>query len=101
FLVAPRPILPDAKALKLLTPEARALLSALVGVLDRAEWRADALERCVRDLADAKGVKLGAVAQPLRAALTGSLASPGIFEVMKVLGREETLGRIADAVERS
>ena len=41
------------------------------------------------------------VAQPLRAALTGSLASPGIFEVMEVLGREETLGRIADAVERS
>ncbi|MGA8383275.1 MAG: glutamate--tRNA ligase family protein, partial [Stellaceae bacterium] len=101
FLVAARPILPDAKAAKLLIPEARALLAALVGVLDRAEWRADALERCVRDLADAKGVKLGAVAQPLRAALTGSLASPGIFAVMEVLGREETLGRIADAVERS
>ena len=46
-----------------------------------------------------KGVKLGAVAQPLRAALTGSTASPGIFEVMEVLGREETLGRIADAAE--
>jgi glutamyl-tRNA synthetase len=101
FLVAPRPIFPDAKALKLLTPEARALLAALVGVLDRVEWRADALERCVRDLADAKGVKLGTVAQPLRATLTGSLASPGIFAVMEVLGREETLGRIADAVERS
>ena len=101
FLVAARPILPDAKAAKLLTPEARALLAALAGVLDRAEWRADALERCVRDFADAKGVKLGAVAQPLRAALTGSLASPGIFVVMEVLGREETLGRIADAVERS
>ena len=46
-----------------------------------------------------KGIKLGVVAQPLRAALTGSLASPGIFEVMDVLGRDETLGRLADAAE--
>ena len=46
---------------------------------------------------DQKGTKLGSVAQPLRAALTGSLASPGLFVVMKVLGREESLGRIADA----
>jgi glutamyl-tRNA synthetase len=56
-----------------------------------------ALEAQVRDFAVTKGVKLGAVAQPLRAALTGSLASPGIFEVMAVLGRDESLGRIADA----
>ena len=48
-------------------------------------------------LKDLKGLKLGVVAQPLRAALTGSLASPGLFEVMEVLGREETLGRIEDA----
>ena len=52
----------------------------------------------MRDFAAVQGVKLGAVAQPLRAALTGSLASPGIFEVMEVLGREESLARIADAV---
>ena len=102
FLVAPRPILPDDEGAKLLDSGGTARCSRpWLGVLDRAEWRADALERCVRDFADAKGVKLGTVAQPLRAALTGSPASPGIFEVMEVLGRDETLGRIADAVERS
>ena len=55
------------------------------------------LEVDIRSFADEKGIKLGSVAQPLRAALTGSLASPGIFAVMKVLQREESLGRIADA----
>ena len=53
----------------------------------------------MRAFADAKEVTLGAVAQPLRAALTGSAVSPGIFAVMEFLGREETLGRIADAAE--
>ena len=52
----------------------------------------------VREIAEAKGIKLGQVAQPLRAALTGATTSPPIFEVMQVLGREETLGRIDDAV---
>ncbi|HEY3912096.1 MAG TPA: glutamate--tRNA ligase [Stellaceae bacterium] len=99
FLVAARPISPDDKATKLLTPQARALLAGLMPILDRAEWRAEAIEQCVRGFADANGAKLGDVAQPLRAALTGSLASPGIFEIMAVLGRDETLGRIADAVE--
>jgi glutamyl-tRNA synthetase len=61
------------------------------------DWRAAALEDGLRRFAEKSAVKLGAVAQPLRAALTGSLASPGIFEVMEVLGREESLGRIADA----
>ncbi len=60
------------------------------------EWRPEAV---VRRFADAEGVKLGKVAQPLRAALTGSTVSPGIFDVMEVLGRDETLGRIDDIVE--
>ena len=97
FLVAPRPIRPDEKAEKLLTSEARQLLAELLPGLDRAEWRREALESEIRSFAAQKGTKLGAVAQPLRAALTGSVASPGIFEVMQVLGRDETLGRIADA----
>ncbi|MGH7030768.1 MAG: glutamate--tRNA ligase, partial [Stellaceae bacterium] len=101
FLVAPRPIRPDDKAARLLTPEARRLLAALCAALKGAEWRLDEIEECVRAVVAANGVKLGAVAQPLRAALTGSTTSPGIFEVMEVLGRDETLGRIADAVERS
>jgi len=97
FLVASRPIRPDEKAAKLLTPDARRLLADLLERLSGAEWQTKRLEDEVRAFAEKKGTKLGAVAQPLRAALTGSLASPGIFVVMEVLGREESLGRIADA----
>jgi len=100
FYVMKRPIRPSGDAAKMLTAEARERLGALAAefadVAD-AEWRAGLLDQRLRDFAGAQGVKLGAVAQPLRAALTGSLASPGIFEVMEVLGREESLGRIADA----
>ena len=96
FLVAERPLAPDARAAKLLTAEARRLLAALGPTLERGEWRAQQLEERVRAFADANGVPLGAVAQPVRAALTGSSASPGIFFVMEVLGSKETLGRIAD-----
>jgi glutamyl-tRNA synthetase len=60
-------------------------------------WEAGALDQAARDFADLEGVKLGTVAQPLRAALTGSHASPGIFDVMAALGRDETLARMADA----
>ena len=97
FYVAPRPIRPAPEAARLLTGEARQLLGALEDGLAEAEWQAAPLEQTLRDFAAANGVKLGAVAQPLRAALTGTTASPGIFEVMEVLGRDEALGRIADA----
>ncbi len=99
FYVARRPIQPAADAARQLTAEARALLGALSAEIGAADWQTTALEARVRDFVEAKGVKLGAVAQPLRAALTGSLASPGIFEVMEVLGRDETVGRIEDAAE--
>ena len=99
FYVAPRPIKPAAEAAKLLTPDARALLGELKEAIGTAEWSTATLESGLRDFVAAKGIKLGAVAQPLRAALTGSTASPGIFEVMEVLGRDETLGRLADAAE--
>ena len=97
FLVAPRPVTPDAKAAKLLSPQARGLLAALAPILEDCPWRGEPLENCVRAFADEEDVPLGALAQPLRAALTGSVASPGIFFVMEVLGRPETLARIADA----
>ena len=97
FYVAPRPIQPSPDAAKLLTGDARQLLGELAADLDGGAWQADTIEQRLRDFAGTKNVKLGAVAQPLRAALTGSLASPGIFEVMEVLGREESLARIADA----
>jgi len=97
FYVASRPIETTADAVKLLTPEARHLLGQLGDGLAAGDWQAASIEARLRDFVDSKGLKLGAIAQPLRAALTGSTASPGIFEVMEVLGREETLGRIADA----
>jgi glutamyl-tRNA synthetase len=98
FLVKPRPLQADQQAAKLLTSEARHRLGTLLQRLDRTAWQAPALEECVREFAAELGAKLGSMAQPLRAALTGSVASPGIFIVMEILGREETLGRIADAV---
>ena len=100
FYVMKRPIRPNGDAVKMLTADARQRLGALAADfadVAEAEWRAGILDRRLRDFAGAQGLKLGAVAQPLRAALTGSLASPGIFEVMEVLGRDECLGRIADA----
>jgi glutamyl-tRNA synthetase len=100
FYVAPRPLQPDPKAAALLTAEARARLAELSARLAEADWRAAPLEELVRRFAEEKGVKLGALAQPLRAALTGATASPGLFEVMVVLGREECLGRIAEIAPR-
>jgi glutamyl-tRNA synthetase len=97
FYVAARPIPIADDAAKLLTPEASALLGELSATLAGADWQALSLEAGLRDFVAAKGIKLGAIAQPLRAALTGSTASPGIFEVMEVLGRDESLGRITDA----
>jgi len=97
FLVTLRPIWPDEKAARLLTPDARRLLADLLARLDGIEWQPKRLEEEVRAFAKQNGTKLSSVAQPLRAALTGSLASPGIFGVMEVLGPEESLGRIVDA----
>jgi glutamyl-tRNA synthetase len=64
--------------------------------LTGADWTATELEQRVRDFAEAEGVKLGKVAQPLRVALTGSTASPPIFDVLVALGRDESLARIKD-----
>ena len=82
-----------------MTPDARSTLAALRAELNStASWSAPDLEAMARTLAEAKGIKLGLVAQPLRAALSGATTSPPIFEVMQVLGKDETLGRIDDAL---
>jgi len=97
FLLADRPLPLDDKAAAILTPEARALLREVGPRLRDVEpWTAEATEQVVRVFAEAKGLKLGAVAQPLRAALTGRITSPGIFEVLTILGKAESLARIAD-----
>jgi glutamyl-tRNA synthetase len=97
YLFARRPLQPDEKARKLLDDAGRETLAALLPALQAAEpWTPETLEACVRDFAAATERKLGKVAQPLRAALTGRSTSPGIFDVLEVLGREEALARIAD-----
>ncbi len=95
YLRAPKYPLIIEKAAKLLTGDGAALVhevAALFGELDN--WQAGALEDIVRTHAESKGLGLGKIAQPLRAALTGSNISPGIFEIMEVLGREESLARL-------
>ncbi|HVB18168.1 MAG TPA: glutamate--tRNA ligase family protein, partial [Stellaceae bacterium] len=101
FYLATRPIQLTPNAAKMLNPEAKRLLIELASELTGVEWSSSSLETNMRTFTERNGVKLGAVAQPLRAALTGSLASPGIFEVMEVLGRDESLARIADAASDS
>ncbi len=97
FLVAERPLTPDEKAAKLLDADARQMLAGLHEVLSALpDWSVEATEQAVRDFAEARDLKLGKVAQPLRAALTGRTTSPGIFDVLGVLGRAESLARIHD-----
>ncbi|HXV25339.1 MAG TPA: glutamate--tRNA ligase [Alphaproteobacteria bacterium] len=97
FYIRKRPIPLSEKATKLLDAEARARLALLGAAFERCQWHAAELEVAARELAEASGLKLGEVAQPLRAAVTGSTVSPPIFEVLEVLGREEALGRIRDS----
>jgi glutamyl-tRNA synthetase len=97
FILAERPLNIDEKARALLTPEARRHLAALTTAFDAVDpWSSEALESAVRSYAEGAGLKLGAIAQPLRAALTGRTTSPGIFDVLTVLGKEESLGRLRD-----
>jgi glutamyl-tRNA synthetase len=96
FILADRPLELDDKARAVLTPQARKVLAPAMAALEKTEWSAEKLDAAVRSLAEREGLKLSAVAQPLRAALTGRATSPGIFDVMVVLGREESLARIAD-----
>ncbi len=97
YLFARRPLPMDAKAEEMLARGGRLhvknLLPRLEGV---ADWSAASAEAVVRTYAEEIGAKLGTVAQPLRCALTGRTTSPGIFDVLDVLGREESLGRLGD-----
>jgi glutamyl-tRNA synthetase len=97
FLFAERPIPIEEKAATLLTAEARALLAELANDLAAVEpWGAGGTDAAVRAFAERKGLKLGNVAQPLRVALTGRTTSPGIFDVLAVLGKAESLARLSD-----
>ncbi|WP_430912744.1 glutamate--tRNA ligase [Methylobacterium sp. sgz302541] len=99
YLYAARPLALDAKAAALLTDETKARLGAVIAELEALEtWDAASTEGAVRAFAEANGLKLGLVAQPLRAALTGRTTSPPVFDVLAVLGREESLSRLRDQV---
>lgn len=87
----------NEKALKLLEGEGKTLVNNVVAlILPMSDWRAESLENVIKQYAETSGVKLGNIAQPVRAALSGSNISPPIFEVMEVLGKEETLARLKD-----
>ena len=97
FLFSSRPLTLDEGAAALLTEEAKSLLGRCHATLSAlGDWAHDPLDVAVRKVAEEADVKLGKLAQPLRAALTGKTTSPGIFDVLLLLGRDESLGRIAD-----
>ena len=92
------PAIADDKARALLTPDARSLLGKLAKALEgENDWDEKQTEDAIRRFAEAEGIKLGQVAQPLRVALSGSTVSPGIFEVLAVLGAAETNRRLLAA----
>ncbi len=97
YILSDRPFTPDEKAAKILSDDAKALLSRLTVHLQNAsDWTSELLEEAVRAFAEAEDLKLGKVAQPMRAALTGRATSPGVFDVLVTLGREESLARLQD-----
>jgi len=97
FYAIQRPLQPDEKASQILTDDAKQTLSAFrADVAEIGEWTEENVQAAAKAYADVHTLKLGMVAQPLRAALTGTMVSPSIFEVMAVLGREETLARLDD-----
>jgi glutamyl-tRNA synthetase len=99
YLFAARPLAMDDKAKAIIADGGGAALSGVIPALEaQDEWRAPVLEVAVKAHAEAQGLKLGKLAQPLRAALTGTTVSPGIFDVLEVLGREESLARLKDQV---
>src|SRR4051812_23888408 len=99
FIFADRPLEIEPKAAALLTPETRQLIGQLRHALEPVSpWSAETTEAAMRGFAEAGNLKLGAVAQPLRVALTGRTTSPGIFNVLAVLGRDESLARLDDQI---
>ena len=99
FYFAERPLEVSEKAKKLLDDDAKGLLQRLIPLLENQdEWEEEALLELVKKFAEEAETKLGKVAGPMRAALTGSHISPSVFDVMTVLGKAETLARLNDQV---
>ena len=99
FLFASRPLNFTAKAQKILSDEAKDILAKVADLLEKTpSWDTEALEGDIKDFAEQQGLKLGKIAQPIRAALTGSNVSPGIFDILIWLGKKESLARIKDTI---
>ena len=99
FILTERPIALDPKAEQALDPVSRRILSELTPQLQNASWERDKLEAVIADTAGTHGIGLGKIAGPLRAALAGRTVTPSVFDMMLVLGREETLARLTDAAD--
>ncbi|HKL64978.1 MAG TPA: glutamate--tRNA ligase [Roseovarius sp.] len=97
FIMTDRPIEPDEKAAAQLDSVSRGILIELTPQLQNARWTRDSLEAAATAVAEAHGLKFGKLAGPLRAALAGRTATPSVFDMMLVLGREETIARLTDA----
>nr|WP_323778722.1 glutamate--tRNA ligase [Amylibacter sp.] len=98
FILGSRPFTPDASAQSLLDSVSLGILKELTAALQHVTWSHDGLETCLKEFAQANDLKLGKIAQPLRAALTGRTVSPSVFDMMVALGKEESLGRLQDAI---
>ncbi|SMO40492.1 glutamate--tRNA ligase [Ruegeria faecimaris] len=97
FVLTSRPIKPDEKAAKALSSVSDGILSELTPHVQNASWTRNELESALNSFAEAKGLKFGKLAGPLRAALAGRAVTPSVFDMMLVLGRDETLARLSDA----
>ncbi len=98
FILTSRPIVPDEKAAKLLDNVSRGILKQLTPRLQDVSWTRETLEEVATEVAEANDAKFGKIAGPLRAALAGRTATPSVFDMMLVLGREETIARLNDAI---
>jgi glutamyl-tRNA synthetase len=99
FILESRPFSTDAAAARVLAGTAPGMLGRLTSRLQQSNWTAGELEAVVREFAATESLALGKVAQPLRVALTGRTVSPGVFDMMEILGRDESLARLTDCIE--
>jgi glutamyl-tRNA synthetase len=97
FILAERPFTPDEKAAKNLDSVSRGILGELTPHLQTVSWDRDAIEAQILSFAEARDLKFGKLAGPLRAALSGRTATPSVFDMMAIIGREETIARLSDA----
>ena len=97
FALATRPIVPDEAAARALDSVSRGILKSLTPQLQNASWTKDALEVILSQAAAANGLGFGKIAAPLRAALAGRTVTPSVYDMMLVIGRDETVARLQDA----